>query len=429
MDARVLLLVQATHERVVALIDSLGGDAHVGPTSPAGWTAVWWSGAEGNVEDPALPRPFVVIDGSMDGARLVVHPADTDAAEVRWFPGEARGPVALVAELLAAMLAAHDRLEDITSVLEEPDLDPVSLIEELGQLLTLPELDPSPPDRGVVLHHGDVTFVRIAAAIKGPARLLDVGEGWTALAPAEGGVGPDELAAAVSAGGSRKDRTVLLWRSGAAAGVAILRRGALGGRSSWNEEWTFTGPQVREIEPSAVKALRWAAGQDVDEPTLRALLRRRAPTSDPLLELVGLLGLPTESLALMDAPDTVQDRAQFIASSSVRGALLQQARTAHRKPVPRGFRTLFSVYAVGTAAAAVVTAAMTAVGVATLASDGAFVDQHGFRAEDWLWTAAFAVLTLVLVPTAGYRLRRSWTSWRSDRRGGTYRRDRSQRVR
>jgi ABC-type spermidine/putrescine transport system permease subunit I len=55
---------------------------------------------------------------------------------------------------------------------------------------------------------------------------------------------------------------------------------------------------------------------------------------------------------------------------------------------------------------AVIAAATTILGIAVLVTDGAVIDQPGRSGEDWAFSAAIAVLSLVLVPTAVLRIRR-----------------------
>ena len=69
-------------------------------------------------------------------------------------------------------------------------------------------------------------------------------------------------------------------------------------------------------------------------------------------------------------------------------------------------RRVYLAYAVGTALAALVCLAMTALTIAVAASNGTVVDQSGVTAEDRVLVGVFAVLTLILTPTAVYRFRR-----------------------
>jgi hypothetical protein len=134
------------------------------------------------------------------------------------------------------------------------------------------------------------------------------------------------------------------------------------------------------------------------EVNLRALLRRSGDSGDLLTSLVELLDLPEDSLALLDGrstPDQLPHSERLEATSPARAAR-RQPRQLFGQDAPKALRLLERVSAWGTLAAALVCAAMTALGVAVLATDGTAVDQLGTSGEDWLATLLFAMLAGVL---------------------------------
>ncbi len=57
--------------------------------------------------------------------------------------------------------------------------------------------------------------------------------------------------------------------------------------------------------------------------------------------------------------------------------------------------------------AAAVTVAMALLGVAVIVTGGSVIDENGSTGSDWAFAAFFIVLSLILVPTARFRLRRA----------------------
>ena len=68
---------------------------------------------------------------------------------------------------------------------------------------------------------------------------------------------------------------------------------------------------------------------------------------------------------------------------------------------------LSMAYAVGTVVAAAVCVAMTALMIAVLVTDGAVTEQAGTSREDWVALAVFTALSLILIPTSVFRIRRA----------------------
>lgn len=195
---------------------------------------------------------------------------------------------------LAELFGLPDRQQAVEDLLHEGVFDPEELIESLAAVLDLPELSEPPPDTAAVAYRGQHAIAQLAASIAGPALVGPPREGWSILAPSEGGeVGRVELAAGLSGAARRRDAVLEVWRAGSGCG--------------WSPP-------------------RW-----------------------PILS---------------------------------------------------------AIYAMGTAVAAVVCIAMTGLLVAVLVTDGAAWEATGTSVEDWAALVAFALLSLVLIPTAVYRIRR-----------------------
>lgn len=322
-----------------------------------------------------------------------------------------------VADALVDQFGPAHALGGLRALLAQDDLDSESLWEGLEALLDLPELVAPEPDRCVVVTRGDPAMVRLAAAIAGPTWVLPVDSGWTIAIPTHHDESPTEaLAAAVSGATKRRDRTALLWSHGEAFGLQIWRGGSIDVSWSWASGWETVVTDSLAFETAVSEAIT-PMNPHLHLPSLRALLRRQQlneAAAASLLELLGLPGSVAETLSASQAPESVPG-AELVQKATPREATVAALRSdwADRRQIRN--RPLYLTYAVGTALAAFVCLAMTCLGIAVLATDGSIIDQTGVTTEDRLFVGVLAVLTLVLIPTAFYRLRRARRSEESER--------------
>lgn len=407
-----LLIVNQPQEQVFADVEAQGVTAFIGPTSATGWTTVW----PRDVEDPVSARQgvrYLAIDETADGLQLDVFLGTGEILRRvwSWAPKVApTGQTELLAAGLAELFACPDRQRDLEELLRSESFEPEELVESIDSLLDLPELNEPTPKAAAVAHRGDRQIARFAASIAGPAFVCAGPDGWTVLlASGEDESRSIQLAAGVSAGARRRDPVFLLWRDGIASGWSLLSRGEPVADWSWNTRWRLMESDPVGAEAQTVRRLVKALGHPLDESLLRALLRSRSSDRDPLAEFCVLLGLPLDLLDPVDDPERFHERAglEHVGETSARTAVLLAASGAFKDPdAPPGWRVLSTAYAIGTLAAAVVCLAMTALGIAVLVTDGAVVDQSGVTGDDWALLALFAVLSLVLAPTAVVRTRR-----------------------
>lgn len=411
-----LLLVNARQDDLVGRASGAGLGASIGPTSAAGWTAVWLeAGDELRLTDG---HDHLMLEADASGWEwgLVLGNVSSTSPKPPLTLTADRDPsdVETMATALVDTFGPPGVEHSVREALSDESTDLDDVLTRLSDVLDWPPLVEPEPQRSVVLHRGDRVAVRMAASIAGPAMLVDAGDGWVAASPV--GDDPeltDPLAAAVSAGDRRRAPTLVLWRDGDACGYQVWRRGLPDSSWTWGSRWRFLPESDLALETRAVASLTAALRQEIDAPLLRALLRRRE-TGDALAELVELLRLPEVSLTLLDVDPTDAELAgasgrELVERTSARRAWV----TAVRSPAPwedsRVFGRLSAVVAVGTVLAALVCLGMLALGVAVVLSDGAVVDAPRATGDDRAAVAVFGLLTMVLVPLAVRR----WRRWRS----------------
>lgn len=322
-----------------------------------------------------------------DGAGPIMTVTESDAREA----------ASAAAVILGAMFGSRDNEAEVEVLLRDREQDVESLTTGLSGLLPLPVWVEVEPDRVVVLTRLGLAHARMAAGIAGPAWLLEATAGWIAVVPANDNNG--EAAAALAAGTRRRERTLVLWRTGRTCGVTVWRRGWVEADWSWRDSWVRVDPDIMATERTTCAALAAAATtDDVDLPALRSLLRAEQPDGDPLVTLIDLLGLPPRFLTILDAGAALEqwpDTEHVLARSPT-----QAWRLATTSVQPRsGWRHVaYTCYATGTVLAAAVSVAMVLLGVAVIVTGGSVIDQHGSTGSDWAFTAVF------LVPTARFRL-------------------------
>jgi hypothetical protein len=431
-----LVIVNLPQDRVIAILETRAVAASIGPTSPTGWTTVWsidevWSSEEpsrsGEGQD-LLPAGcgarYFAIDEIAEGLQLDVFGGAGEVLHHVWSYDPKVVPLAqveAVAAGLTTMFSCHDRQRDVEELFRGEPLDPEELVESLDSLLNLPELEEPAPPVAAVAYRGEPRFARLAASIAGPAYLKAGSGRWTTLvASGEDESRSIELAAGVSGAGGRRDVVVLIWRDGSGSGWSLWRRGNPVASGSWNGRWRHLESDPLRAEVETVKPIVKALGPQVDENSLRALLRSSRADHDPQAEFVALLNLPSDLLEAVDNPERFGEGTgvEYVEKSSVRKAVFQGARGDFDSGAPAKWRILLTGYAIGTVLAAGVCLAITALAVAVLVTDGAVANQTGVGGDDWAMLAMFGVLSLVLVPTAVVRMRRVRRRRQAERASG-----------
>jgi hypothetical protein len=435
------LAVRSDRDRLLAVLRSGSIPCAVGPSEHDNWVVIRLpAGAD---PDPVARQAMAMVDSPVLALRV---PLDAERLGVRlWREGEQLvhhdwperalevGELAADATQAAARRLSHalhrpNAEAELAELLgEDADLDLDARVKALIALLDLPtRLTDTAPAHVVVLHQGERVVARLAASIAGPAWLVPCDRGWTVLVPAEGGAERAfELSAGLSSAGGRRAPVLLLWRDQAECGYQVWRRGSPLDVHVWNSPWEVLADDDKTAEELAAPqgdaaVIARVVGRPEAEVDLRALLRRGGDPDDVLTDLVELLDLPEEGLALLDgrsAPDQLPHSERLEATSPARAAWAQ-SRQPFGQDAPKALRLVERVWAWGTLAAALVCAAMTALGVAALATDGGAVDQVGTSGEDWSATLLFGVLTGVLGWLGVSRLRRRRQTGRDDERLG-----------
>lgn len=311
----------------------------------------------------------------------------------------------------SGLYRAHLEVLSNSPLLSSGGLDADSLIARLEELLVLPELGAPLPQRLLLLASGDPAMVRMAAAIAGPAWVLPADSSWNLTIPArQEEAAPLQLGAGISAATRRRERTVLVWRHGTTVGLQVWRGGFMDASWAWAHGWETVVADPWELETSVCDAI-CPIQPDLHLPTLRALLRQTELDDASLDRLADLLKLPSGLAATLRDSALPKDipGAELIEETTPRSAWLATMRSDWaRGPLIRS-RSLYIAYAVGTLIAALVCLGMTVLGIAIVLTDGSAVDQTGVTTEDRAFVGIFALLTLVLAPTAIYRLNKART--------------------
>lgn len=405
------MIVRMPQAEVIATAEAQGlTTASIAPTSRRGWTTLW--SEEVKESDRAdYGAQYLAIDETPDGLQLDVLLEAGAALRQVWQYDDWTPMVQndVLAGALTELFDCRDRQRDVEEFLRGGPFDPEELVESLDALLDLPELYEPIPAVAVVAYRGAHKIARFAATIAGPALVYSGADGWSILVAAgEGETGSSQLAAVLSGAAGRRHPVFLVWRDGTGSGWSLWRRGLPVADWSWNGRWRFVESDPLGAEVQTVRRLVKVLGHPVDENSLRVLLRSKRQDHDPLAELVALLGLPMDLLVALDQPERFAERAgvEDITKTSARRAVLQGARGGFDAGTPPRWPALSMAYAVGTVVAAAACVAMTALGIAVLVTNGTAVDQSGPTSDDWELFAMFAVLSLVLVPTAVFRIRR-----------------------
>lgn len=399
-----LLIVRASQKQVLDGLATRPSGVLVGPTSPAGWTSIW------SDEEELQPDEFseVVMIAEQETGLVVQVLALEERRQCILSPELT--PSNEMRDLAASLCRLFDAPQaevDILRTLVQADGSEDELVGNLAALLSLPAVNEPRPVRALVAHQGDPRSALLAGRLGGPTYLTPLDDGWSVLSDVDD---PGEyltLAMGAALAGSRRRSTVMaLWRSSPeGAGYVLFRGEEITAYKTWNTGWREVRDHAPGDSATVELALRLTRG-NADAVALRSLLRASSWPTDPLAELVPLVGLPAEVIAVLDSPSGTQPTTQRLAPSSAARAWWEVVRSGGGEdPIaPRWLRWLF---AVGTAIAAVVCLGMTVLTIAVVLTDGAAIDQTSVTVGDWVWVAVFVGLTLILAPTTVWRVGRA----------------------
>lgn len=407
------MIVRLPQAQVIATAEGQGlTTASIGPTSCRGWTTLWSEEVEES-DRADYGAEYLAIEETPDGLQLDVLLGAGAALRQVWQYDDWTPMVQndALAGALAELFDCRDRQREVEDLLGGGPFDPEELVESLDALLDLPELSEPIPAVAAVAFRGEHKIARFAATIAGPALVCPELDGWSILlASGENETRSVQLAAGLSGAARRRDLVLDVWRDGTGSGWSLWRRGVSESVAewSWNTRWWFLKPDPIGAEALTIRRLVKALGHPVDEDALRVLLRTQRQDHDPLAELVALLGLPMDLLVALDKPERFAESASVedIAKTSARRAVLQGARGGFDEDARPRWPALSMAYAVGTVVAAAVCVAMTALMIAVLVTHGAVTEQAETSREDWVYLAVFGALSLILIPTGVFRIRR-----------------------
>ncbi|WP_029287415.1 hypothetical protein [Cellulomonas sp. HZM] len=391
-----MLLIRADHDAVLAAARSLACDAVVGPTDARGWTTVY---ADAEHELAARFETWVSLDDETSEPSVRVHDREDDAqgtwgdaGHETWAATQGRHRVA---QLLVALLATAGAVGTgqgtgkgtAGGTADDPAVDLVAealvdVVEHgdvggLAAVLALPEIEPAAPAHALVAVRSREQYVRVAAMIAGPARMVDAGRGWWVLAP-DGPNEPEhedrawELAWSVAAAVGRHDAVLYVCSSGRERVAHLMSRGGPREVAAWDASWE------RSVDDSAERyaALVARLGEAEHPSHTRALLRRRS-AADGLGELCALLGVPRLVAELADEPAGF-GAGELVERSGARRAWWTAVRTASAAGPERPAWLRLLVACLGM----VVEGAVAAFLVAMAVTDGAFADASPLSRSD-----------------------------------------------
>ncbi|GAP79059.1 MULTISPECIES: hypothetical protein [Brachybacterium] len=412
------------------VLDLLAGDddASVGPESATGWTVAWF-------EDPDLIeeiRTAILVDeaGEVEIALGVRRDGVTrswswavdedekcvDDADgiVEVGDGESLADEDGAARELAAALGAPDEIRSALRELLAQRREPDSFVDRLATLTGLPAPSPPHPVRALVLSRTTPAATRltgqIAATGLGDIALADLGDGWSGLLMLENpDLGPqlaDAVGRFIAAQGlrSRKKRALLLWRGeNGAAGFELHRGENLYAAHSWGTGWTdIVSAELSVRDAFAEELLVLAPDAPEHRPRLRSLMRADTRDRDPLAELVDLLDLPSDAIAVLDpgvdgtaaAPwDDPPVPLELLEPAGL-GRFLRGLVTGRGLP-PLAPRWVLRAYGALCASLSLLSALWAATKTLVVATDGAIVDQPTATAGDWIFLCVAVVATVV----------------------------------
>jgi hypothetical protein len=374
------------------------------PQIAAGWTSAWLDD-EGASQLQGL-GDFVSLSEQDVGLAVRVA-AQGITLESTLTAEHAASRAAEVAVALSQLFGAPNREADVLRVLDGAHGSEEVLAEELAGILELPQLWEERPHRSAVAHRGDPQAAQMAGRIAGPSYLTRIDPDWTVLSKADHPADYFPLATAAAVAGAKRRSVVLaLWRgSGDAAGFSLFHGRDIVAGAIWNTGWRYIESGTEQADEAARILVDQIADGEANIVALRSLLRVAVRHSDPLVELTSLLNIPSEILAVLDAPAPLASTQRLARLSPVRTWWeIAKAAAAKEPSTPRWLRAL---WAGATVLVAIVCLGMTALGIAVVATDGAVVDDQSATARDWVFIPVFALLTLLLTVIAIRRIGRA----------------------
>jgi uncharacterized membrane protein YdcZ (DUF606 family) len=394
-----LVVVRTSQRQVSAWLEGKGGPAEVGPTSAAGWTALWWW--EGP-SDPAvlgeLRCDFLVLVEDQDADEFMLLSGPRTAVPSR-FAGNSTESAPEVAAQLCAMFGTDDDRPAVEQILRSASSTRDAL-EGVASVLELPEFVWGDFDASVVAIRANAHDVWLALAVAGPAYMSPELAGWTLVVPVRGEDVLDAhgLASVVSAVVGRKGLVLTCWRRGVQAGFTSHRKGEVEVVWTWNSPWVTVSADEIDIEREIGDFVRAHAREPHEAVDVRGMLRRRGSEPDPLTAFVSMLGIPAEVLSLLASPDTpFRERLELVEKRSVRRAWLGAWVRSLRTDTWSRHRGAAVAYATAATVAALVCVALA---VSSIVDP---VSWHEGPPRYWFW-----VLSVALVPAAVLRWRRLW---------------------
>lgn len=409
LDSR--LALRTERAELIRLLRSRAVSCSVGPAEPGGWVVVAMDpGAKPDPLAAELSRsvsPLIVttaVNTGKDRLELRAWKDGSSAAEFTWRRGgkqlpSMQGIATAIGALPVGLPAEPTQLPP-----GHGEVSAVDLLERIVDLLSLPPtLVDRLPDKALVLYRGELTEAHFIAAVAGPTWLMATESGWQVLAPAED---PDvrhplsARAAGLAAGlssFSRRLGTVLIWRDGQnGCGYSLWHKGHAVDLHCWNSPWESLPGTGVDDQIGDAALLAQAIGQPDQTVLLRALLRRRAEPAELLDEFTSTAVVPTEcgQLLLDQVTPGHLATAQLIERTSPGRAVMTHAKAPLLADSSRSRRPLlnWTILALSIATA-LFCGLLTVIGIAVLATNGAFVDESGRTAGDWWQTALAAALT------------------------------------
>ena len=408
-----MLLVRAAHNDLLQTARSAGTNALVGPTDERGWTTV-----HADAEHDLARRfaEWLIEDPDEAGLQLRIGTAQhtlswlwRDHAEVPDVTGDVRA----IARVLAETFGEGHEVERVVDRLMVPATDRDWLLPALG--LRLPELEDLGPAVALVAVRAPESDVRIAAAIAGPARILDAGDGWWLAAAEAAHQSEDhlpswELARAAADMTSRRAPVLYVGRRDAARTVLLMTRSEHVPVAGWDLRWESS----TDSSSDRYAALAARLGEAEVPAHARALLRRRS-APDGVATLCAMFGVPTAVAEILENPGVLTSGELVQRSSPGRAwwtAVREAARVEEAQPRGVTVRRL-TVAVLGVLLEAVVVAYF----VAMALTDGHLTGEGPLDRSDWWFIVIVTPIALASLVWCALVARRAIRGLRASRGG------------
>lgn len=319
------------------------------------------------------------------------------------------GDVLAVARILAETFGESHEAERVLDRLMVPATDHDWLLRALG--LRLPELEELGPSVALVAVQAPESDVRVAAAIAGPARILDAGEGWwlAAAEPAhqrEDHLPSWELAWATADMTSRRVPVLYVGRRDAERTVLLMTRSEHRPVAGWDLRWESS----TDSSSDRYAALAARLGEAEVPAHARALLRRRS-APDGLATLCGMFGVPTAVAEVLENP-ALLTAGELVQRSSPVSAWWTAVREAARvdEAQPRGVTVRrLTIAVLGVLLEAVVVAYF----VAMALTDGHLTGEGPLDRSDWWFIVIVTPIALASLVWCALVARRAFRGLRA----------------